>query len=90
MKDDLDINRFSTHSEEVAPFSMKLDNREEFIGTLHKVERDYMKMELHLRTEHIIRIPRNTFTFEQLEEYVNHKIGLVRINNQYRIRKVDE
>ena len=67
---------------------MILQDCNEIVGTLEKYTEEKDILKLVIKIQHIINIPFNAISKEELDNCLNKKIGIINIDENYKLRKI--
>lgn len=67
---------------------MKLEDNEEIIGILSAIKSEENRIILIFSIIHEIELPSSGLNSDHIQDYIGKKVGLIYLNDQYRIRRI--
>lgn len=67
-----------------------LDNSEEAVGKVTGIEKQQNQMLISISVERKIYVPLKSFTKQNLNDFIGEKIGILKTDNEFYIRKIEK
>jgi hypothetical protein len=67
---------------------MMMKSNHEIVATLKKIEVKDDCFKLLFAMDREIEVPKSAFSHDELEKFIDEKIGIIRIGDTYRLRRI--